>query len=66
MRLHQLILQEMMKRFSYITLPDHVLKNIQSRINLDLLSYDPDMVRKVILQVEALYVFAIFKSTLSS
>jgi len=63
---HKLIIEELLKRYSYIQLPDRILKNIQKRLNTDLLSYDADSVRKLIVQVEALFVFAVFKSVLAS
>ena len=55
-----------MKRYSYLRLSNDVLQRIQSRIYVDLFQYNPDSVRKVIVQVEALYVFAILKSALFS
>ena len=66
LRLHRLICGEMTKRYSYLRLSNEVLAKIHARISIDLSRYSPDSVRKVILQVEALYVFAILKATLSS
>ena len=65
-RLHKLILDEMTKRYTYLRLSNDVLQKIQTRIHIDLFQYNPDSVRKVIMQIEALYVFAILKSTLYS
>ena len=66
LRLHRLVSEEMTKRYTYLRLSNSVLEKIQRRIYVDLFQYDPDSVRKVILQIEALYVFAILKSTLCS
>lgn len=66
LRLHRLICGEMTKRYSYLRLSNEVLAKIHARISIDLSRYSPDSVRKVILQIEALYVFAILKATLSS
>ena len=66
LRLHRLILKEMTKRYSYLRLSNKVLQKIQARIKVDLRQYSPDSVRKVIIQIEALYVFAVLKATLSS
>ena len=49
MRVHQLILNELVKRFSYVSMPDGILVNIQAHLAVDLLSYDTDLVRKLIL-----------------
>jgi hypothetical protein len=56
----------MTKRYNYLKLPNPVIEKIQSRLGCDIRSYSPDSVRKIILQIEALYIFAILKSTLSS
>ena len=66
LRVQRLINDEMTKRFSYLRLSNEVLQRIQSRIYVDLFQFNPDSVRKVIVQIEALYVFAILKSALSS
>jgi hypothetical protein len=66
LRLHRLICGEMTKRYSYLKLSKEVLAKIHARIAVDLSRYNPDSVRKVILQIEALYVFAVLKATLSS
>ena len=66
LRLHRLICGEMTKRYSYLRLSNEVLAKTHSRMSIDLSHYNPDSVRKVILQIEALYVFAILKATLSS
>jgi hypothetical protein len=65
-RVHQLILNELVKRFSYVQMPDSILVNIQAHLAVDLLSYDVDSVRKLILQTEALFVFSMMKSVLLS
>jgi hypothetical protein len=66
LRVHRLILEQMLKRYSYIKLPNDVLIKIQNRLRVNLCNYNIDSVRKIILQVEALYVFAVLKATLSS
>jgi hypothetical protein len=66
LRLQRLINEEMTKRYSYLRLSNEVLKKIQNRIHVNLFEYNPDSVRKIILQIEALYVFAVLKSALSS
>jgi hypothetical protein len=66
LRVHRLISEQMLKRYSYLKLPDKILENIQQKIYISLLEFDPDSVRKLIIQIEALFVFAILKSTLNS
>lgn len=66
LRLHRLINEEMTKRYNYLRLSNTVLEKIQDRLGVDLRQYGADSVRKIILQIEALYVFAVLKSTLSS
>lgn len=66
LRLHRLINDEMTKRYNYLRLSNGVLQKIQGKLALDLRRYSPDSVRKIILQIEGLYVFAVLKSTLSS
>lgn len=66
LRVHRLINEQLLKRYSYLKLPDEVLIKIQQRISINLLNYNPDSVRKLILQIEALFVFAILKATLRS
>ena len=66
LRLHRLISEEMTRRYNYLRLSNSVLEKIQTRIYVNLFQYNPDSVRKIILQIEALYVFAILKSTLYS
>ena len=66
LRVHRLVNEEMTKRYAYIKLSDEVLKSIQERLAINILTYNPDSVRKNILQIEALYVFSVLKSTLSS
>lgn len=66
LRVHRLVNEEMTKRYAYIHLRDEVLRSIQARLAINVLAYNPDSVRKNILQIEALYVFSILKSTLSS
>ena len=66
LRVHRLVNEEMTKRYGYIKLSDEVLRSIQERLAINILTYNPDSVRKNILQIEALYVFSVLKSTLSS
>ena len=66
MRIHRLINDELLKRYGYIALTNEILENIQRHIHINLLEYNPDIVRKIILQIEALFVFAILKATLYS
>ena len=66
MRVTRLILFELLKRYSHITLPEPVRQNIFEKINLDLNKCTQKSVYKAILQVEALYVYAVLKSTVSS
>ena len=49
LRVHQLILNELVKRFSYVSMPPGILVNIQAHLAVDLLSYDTDLARKLIL-----------------
>ena len=66
LRLHRLVCEEMTRRYSYLRLSNDVLKKIQEKIYVDLFQYNPDSVRKIILQIEALYIFAVLKATLAS
>ena len=66
LRVTRLILYELLKRYSQISLPEPVRLNIYKKITLDLNKSTPKSVHKAILQVEALYVYAILKSTVSS
>jgi hypothetical protein len=66
LRVQRLINEDMAKRYPYLRLANEVLQRIQRRIFVDLFHYNPDSVRKVIVQIEALYVFAVLKSALSS
>jgi hypothetical protein len=66
LRVQRLINDEMTKRYHYLRLSNAVLQKIQRRIYVDLFQYNPDSVRKIIVQIEALYVFAVLKSALSS
>ena len=56
----------MTKRYEYIWLGDTTINAIQSRLAIDILRYNADSVRKIIMQIEAQYVFAILHSTLAS
>ena len=66
MRLTRLIQDELLKRYEHIALTEEVRQNIYLKIGLDLARNRARTVNKVILQVEALYVYAVLKSTLSS
>ena len=66
LRLHRLIAVELTKRYDYLRLDNLMLQKILARIYVDLFKFNPDSVRKIILQIEALFVFAILKSTLNS
>ena len=66
LRLHRLIQEDMTKRYSYLRLPNDILVNINKRIKINLLQFNMDSVRKLILQIEALFVFSVLKSVLSS
>ena len=62
----QLLLNELLQRYEHIQLTEEVRANIYNKIGLDLARNRARTVNKVILQVEALYVYAVLKSTLSS
>jgi hypothetical protein len=62
----RLINDDMAKRYHYLRLSNDVLQKIQRRIFVDLFQFNPDSVRKIIVQIEALYVYAVLKSALSS
>jgi hypothetical protein len=66
LRLHRLIIDQMLKRYNYLELKDDTLRKIQSKLHIDLFLQNPDSVRKLILQIEALYVFSILKAVLQS
>jgi len=62
----RLIQNELLKRYAHIKLTEEVREKIYNKIGLNLTKNRRRTVMKVILQVEALYVYAILKSTLSS
>lgn len=66
LRLMRLIQNEMLKRYSYIELPEHIRAAIYKNVNLDFNKSTRKTVHKAILQVEALYVYSILKGTISS
>lgn len=66
LRVARLIQNELLKRYGHIELTEDVREKILKNIGLDLLKNRRRTVMKVILQVEALYVFSILRSTLSS
>jgi hypothetical protein len=66
LRIHRLINDQLLSRFSYLRLSNELVTNIQKRIYINMLYFNPDIVRKLILQIEALFVFAILKATLYS
>lgn len=66
LRVARLIQNELLKRYSHIALTEETREKIYRRIGLDLSRNRRRTVMKVILQVEALFVFAVLRSTLSS
>ena len=66
LRVARLIQNELLKRYGHIELTEDVREKIYKKIGLDLSRNRRRTVMKVILQVEALYVYAILRSTLSS
>ena len=66
LRVARLIQNELLKRYGHIALTEDVREKIYKKIGLDLCRNRRRTVMKVILQVEALFVFAILRSTLSS
>lgn len=66
LRVARLIQNELLKRYGHIELTEDVREKIYKRIGLELSRSRRRTVMKVILQVEALYVFSILRSTLSS
>jgi hypothetical protein len=66
LKVQNLINRELLRRYSFVQLPDRVLTRIQKLVAVNLLDFNPDSVRKLIVQVEALFVFAVFKSLLKS
>lgn len=66
LRVARLIQNELLKRYGHVELTEDVREKIYRKIGLDLSRNRRRTVMKVILQVEALYVFAILRSTLSS
>ena len=49
LRIHRLINDELLNRFSYLKLSNELVTNIQKRIYINMLNYNPDIVRKLIL-----------------
>jgi hypothetical protein len=66
LRVARLIQKELLQRYAYIGMKEHVREAIYARVALDLVRYPRRSVRKIVLQVEALYVYAILKSMLAS
>jgi hypothetical protein len=66
LRVTRLIQNELLSRYFYIRMTEEMRENIYKRIGLDLNRNRRRTVMKVILQVEALFVYAILRSTLSS
>ena len=62
----RLIQNELLERYAHIKLTEEVREKIYNKIGLNLTRNRRRTVMKVILQVEALYVYAILRSTLSS
>lgn len=66
LKLQKLVSEKLAKRFYYLQLPDYILKKIIEKMLVDLSAFNSDSVKKVIVQIESLFVFAILKSVLSS
>lgn len=66
LRVARLIQNELLQRYAHIELTEDIREKIFRRIGLELAQNRRRSVLKVILQVEALYVFAVLRSTLSS
>ena len=49
LRIHRLINDQLLNRFSYLKLSNELVTNIQKRIYINMLNYNPDIVRKLIL-----------------
>lgn len=65
LRVPRLICNEMVRRYDNHNISDSLRRNILNRTG-DITRYDYETVARVILQVEAQYVFSILKSTLAS
>ena len=66
LRVARLIQNELLKRYAHIRLTEETREKIFNNIGLDLTRNRHRTVMKVVLQVEALYVYAVLRSTLSS
>ena len=66
MRVTRLIQNELLKRYPHIILTEETRAKVYKAIGYDLTKNRRRTVMKVVLQVEALYVYAVLKSTLSS
>ena len=66
LRVARLIQNELLKRYGHIKLTEEMREKIYRKIGLDLTRNRKRTVNKVVMQVEAQYVFAVLKSTLSS
>jgi len=66
LRVAKLIQNELLQRYDYIGMEEAVRQKIMNRLAIDLTRYPKRSVRKMVLQVEALFIFAILKSMLSS
>lgn len=49
LRLHKLINAEMTKRYNYLRISNQTLQQIQNKLAINILQYNPDSVRKIIL-----------------
>lgn len=66
LRVARLIQNELLKRYNHIALTEAMREKIFNKIGLDLNRNRKRTVNKVVMQVEALFVFAVLRSTLSS
>ena len=61
-----MIQNELLKRYPHIALTEDTREKIHKKIGYDLTKNRQRTVSKVVLQVEALYVYAVFRSKLST
>jgi len=53
---------EVAKKYPYVKIPTSIKRNIRGRLGVDLGSFDQKRVKLLVVQVEALFVFAVLKS----
>ena len=62
----RLFIYQLSKKYDYIRLPKKFKQNIKRKLVIDLAKYDPQRVKQLVIQIEALFVFSVLKSIIYS